>query len=146
MAEDRELHLTETQLLMLASMVDKMAHVERRVTVAEMNGHDKFPWMKYASTLLWVLFSVLSILFWDMRSDLRQVRDEQMLRKASIDVVRKLETVILNTTLEFADMKSRIGALERSNATQSERLMKINNRLDRVPGYRPQTQTMQELQ
>ena len=124
--------LNEAYSLMAAALMAKMDQAERRSDARP--PPRGVPWERYAMGLLSLLFSLLSVLFWDAKHDLEDLRrtlDRQSGTLAYMESVRSvLEERNVRLTLQEQKLLVLDAQFQARVSSLTQRLIALTSRLD----------------
>lgn len=98
------------------------------------NGHAARRWERYTLSLLSAILGLLSILFWDMKNELMQVRRVQDQRTGLVNQVEKMVSEHGQIQIRLAVIDKQLMVFDARLDVQSRRVLSINRRLDTIPG------------
>ena len=93
-------------------------------------------WEAYALKILWAFLGVLSILFWDMRREITEIRRVQ---DQNVGLTKQLEVMIKNEqdhAIRLAIIEQEIKGFHVRLGIHSQRITTVARRIDQLPGGR----------
>lgn len=120
MAQQQDPGWTDAQMLMLASTVAKLQQLENKTD--QQRSKNGMPWQGYAISLIGVLFTVTSVIFWEDHRGIVEIKNIQNSKVA--ELVSIVDRIRENTGL-INELREKINDIQREYARQADNIQFI---------------------